>query len=299
MEQQRQAYLYALIVVLLWATVASAFKISLRYLSFFPLVLFASIVSTIVLLLILTLQGKFAMLFQYSRRQYVASALLGLLNPFLYYIVLFKAYSLLPAQQAQPLNQTWAIVLPLLSILILKQRIAPKSIIAILISFVGVVLISTQGRILNLRFTSTPGVLLALGSAFVWALFWLGNVRDRRDDVAKLFLNFLSGSLFLILADVLFLRVALPSGPGLLGAAYVGLIEMGIAFVLWLKALRLSRTTAQVSNMVYLVPFLSLVVINFAVGEKIHLSTLVGLMFIVAGILIQQRSSKQLNARSP
>lgn len=299
MEKQKQAYVYAFFVILLWTTVASAFKVSLRYLSFFQLVLFASIVSTIVLLSILTFQKKLALLVHYSPRQYLASALLGLLNPFLYYIVLFKAYSLLPAQQAQPLNQMWAIVLPLLSILILKQRITPKSIIAILISFVGVVFISTQGRILNLRFTSTPGVLLALGSAFVWALYWLGNVRDPREDIAKLFLNFLSGSLFLILANVLFVRVALPSGPGLVGAAYVGLIEMGIAFVLWLKALRLSRTTAQVSNMVYLVPFLSLVVINFAVGERIHLSTVVGLMFIVAGILIQQRASKQSNERSP
>ncbi len=298
MEQQKQAYVYALIVVLLWATVASAFKISLRYLSFFQLVLFASIVSTIVLLSILIFQKKLALLVHYSPRQYLASALLGLLNPFLYYIVLFKAYSLLPAQQAQPLNQTWAIVLPLLSILILKQRIAPKSIIALLISFIGVVVISTHGRILNLSFTSTPGVLLALGSAFIWALFWLENVRDRRDDIAKLFLNFLSGSLFLILANVLFVRVALPSGPGLVGATYVGLIEMGVAFVLWLKALRLSKTTAQVSNLVYLVPFLSLIVINFAVGEDIHLSTLVGLVFIVAGILIQQRGSKKAHTRS-
>ena len=34
----------------------------------------------------------------------------GFLNPFLYYIILFKAYSLLPAQEALSLNYTWPLV---------------------------------------------------------------------------------------------------------------------------------------------------------------------------------------------
>ena len=34
------------------------------------------------------------------------------------------------------------------------------------------------------------------------------------------------------------------SAEGLIGAAYVGLVEMGVAFVFWLSALRLSENTA-------------------------------------------------------
>ena len=63
---------------------------------------------------------------------------------------------------------------------------------------------------------------------------------------------------------------------------------MGITFVLWLKALKFSATTAKVSNLIYLSPFLSLVFIRFIVGETILLSTLTGLVFIVGGILLQQ-----------
>jgi drug/metabolite transporter (DMT)-like permease len=76
-------------------------------------------------------------------------------------------------------------------------------------------------------------------------------------------------------------------GEGLLGAAYVGTFEMGLTFVLWLKALRLSRTTAQVGNLIFLSPLLSLVLIHFLVGEEIFPSTLVGLVLILAGNVIQ------------
>ena len=63
---------------------------------------------------------------------------------------------------------------------------------------------------------------------------------------------------------------------------------MGITFVLWLKALQLSKTTAQVSNLVYAAPFLSLFFIHFIVGEEIRLSTVVGLILIISGVVIQQ-----------
>ena len=62
---------------------------------------------------------------------------------------------------------------------------------------------------------------------------------------------------------------------------------MGIAFLFWLKALRLSRSTAQVNNLVFLSPFLSLIFIHLFVGEKIALSTALGLVFIIAGIVVQ------------
>ncbi|MGB3092123.1 MAG: DMT family transporter [Candidatus Zixiibacteriota bacterium] len=288
MEKQKQAYLYAITAVLFWSTVASAFKVSLRYLDFLQLLFFSSIASIIIFFLILLIQNKLSFFKEYSGKDYLRSAMLGFLNPFLYYVVLFKAYSLLPAQEAQPLNYTWSIVLVLLSIPILRQKIGLKSILAILISYFGVLVISTRGDIFGLTFSNPTGVFLALGSSVIWALFWIYNIKDKRDEVAKLFLNFLFGVVFILIAMLLSSRLRIPSGAGLAGAAYVGIFEMGITFVLWLKALKLSRTTAQVSNLIYLSPFVSLVLIRFVVGETILISTIIGLIFIVAGIIMQQ-----------
>jgi hypothetical protein len=58
--------------------------------------------------------------------------------------------------------------------------------------------------------------------------------------------------------------------------------EMEITFVLWLTALRLSKTTTQVSNLIYLTPFLALPFISIFIGESILTSTVIGLLFKVA-----------------
>lgn len=288
MERQKQSYGYAIVAVLLWSTVASAFKVSLRYLDFLQLLFLASIISSTALFLVLVIQNKARQLASFSKKEYFHSALLGFINPFLYYICLFKVYTLLPAQQAQPLNYTWPIMLVLLSIPLLKQNINAKSIIAIIISFIGVVIISTRGNILDFHFANPGGALLALSTAVIWALFWIFSIKDDRDEVAKLCLNFLFGLVYISIATSIFSEISIPSFKGLLGAIYVGLFEMGLTFLIWSRALQLSETTAKVSKFIYLVPFLSLVVIYFVIGEKIFLSTVLGLFFIVSGIVLEQ-----------
>jgi drug/metabolite transporter (DMT)-like permease len=65
---------------------------------------------------------------------------------------------------------------------------------------------------------------------------------------------------------------------------------MGLTFVLWLKALDRSPNTARISNLVFISPFISLILVSVFVGEKILFSTITGLVIIVSGILLQQYS---------
>ena len=76
----------------------------------------------------------------------------------------------------------------------------------------------------------------------------------------------------------------MPGRAGLIGTLYVAAFEMAFAFVFWLQALKLARNTAQVSSLIFLTPFCSLIVIHFVVGEALYTSTLVGLVLIVGGI---------------
>lgn len=289
MDRQRRAYFCAALTIVFWSTVASAFKLTLRYLDFLQMVFYATLVSTIVLFVILLLQAKLRLLKTYSIKDYLRSATLGFLSPFLYYVMLFKAYDLLLAQQAQPLNFIWPLMIVLLSIPLLRQKIRAVEIVGCIISFVGVVIVSTRGRPLTIGSADLPGASLAVGSSIVWALFWIYNVGDRRDEVAKLFLSCAFALFPTATAVFLFSDFQVSDVRGLAGAVYIGLFEMGITFVLWLKALTLARNTAQVSRFVYLTPFLSLVVIHFVVGETILASTLVGLILIIAGIAVQRQ----------
>jgi len=286
--QHRAAYLYALGAVVFWATSATAFKLSLRHLDTLNLLFFASLASTAVLLAYLVLTRRLALLRAFTRRDYLFSAVMGFLNPFLYYVILFEAYSRLLAQEAQPLNFIWPLTLVLLSIPLLGQRIKLGSIIAILISFSGVIVIGTRGNVLGFRFSNPTGVLLALSTTIVWSLFWILNTKDKQEETVRLFVNFAFASVFMLIALLYRDRLEAPSRPGLAGAIYVGLFEMGITFLLWLKALRSAPTTAHVVNLIYLVPFLSLLCIAAVLKEPIMPSTLVGLVLIIAGIVGQK-----------
>ncbi len=299
MTDQGKAYLYGLGAVLLWSTMASAFKLSLRYLDPPQLLLYASLTAIVVLTLNLGARRKLGLVFSCTRRQYARSFVLGLLNPVLYYLVLLRAYDLLPAQVAQPLNYTWAIALPLLSIPLLRQRIRWWEIAAGLVCYSGALVISTHGNVASFRFDSPLGVALALGSAVVWALYWIYNTKDERDPVVGLLLGFLFGTPLVLIYCVVFSDPRVTSVPGLIGAAYVGVAEMGVGFVLWLKALKLSENTARVGNLIFIAPFLSLALIRLFVGEDILASTFGGLLLIVAGLVLQGLGRREAGGRTP
>ncbi|WP_020675213.1 DMT family transporter [Geopsychrobacter electrodiphilus] len=288
MTRQGKAYVYGLTTVLIWSTIASAFKISLRYLEPIQLLLYAGSVSTLLLAVILLVQGKFRLIFHCTRQQYAMSLLLGILNPFLYYLILLQAYSLLPAQQAQPLNYTWAITLALLSVPLLGQKLRLVELGALLLSYAGVVVIATEGHPFSLNFSDGTGVVLALSSTVIWALYWIYNTRDTRDPVVALLVNFLCSFPFVLGYCLIFSELVWPPLPGLLGAVYIGFFEMGACYVMWLLALRYAENAARISSLIFLAPFLSLFFIHFLVGEEILPSTFVGLVLIVAGLLWQR-----------
>ena len=147
MKNQKTAILWALLSVLLWSTVASAFKIALQGLRPFQLIFIASIVSLVIFFIMILAQGKILLLLKMNRRQLILSAGQGFFNPFLYYLVLFKAYDLNPAQVTQSLNMIWPIALALLSAPILGQKIGWRNLWGILLSFAGVIFIASQGSV--------------------------------------------------------------------------------------------------------------------------------------------------------
>jgi len=289
--RQRSAYLFGLATVLIWSTVATAFKLALGRMDHLQLLLLADAVSVLTLAAILTAQGKLGLIATLPRAEMLRNLALGLLNPLLYYLILFKAYALLPAQVAQPLNYTWAITLSLLSVPFLGQRLARRDFVAICVSYLGVVVLSLQGKLTGFDFGNPLGVGLALVSTIVWALYWIGNTKNATDPVLALLLNF-AAALPCILALVLGTSGLPEWNPtGFAAAAYVGVFEMGISFVFWLSAMRLTSSTAKIGNLIFLSPFLSLVLIHFILGETIHTTTYAGLVLILGGNLLQ-RSGK-------
>lgn len=295
MTDQRRAFLLALSAVILWSTVATAFKLSLEHLEPIQLLAWASLVSLLVLGLLLAATGRFNEVFRGDRRDYLRSMMLGAINPFLYYVVLFEAYDQLPAQEAQPLNYTWAFTLALLAIPLLGQRLSRWDLIGGLIAYAGVWVIATRGNVLSLQFDNPYGVALALGSTVLWALYWIFSARDHRQPLVALFCNFSMGMPLILIACALTAGFEVDGWQGFAGAAYVGVFEMGIAFALWLGAMRHSTNASRIGNLIFLSPFLSLFFIRLFVGEAILPSTFIGLALIATGLLLQQILNNKRN----
>ncbi len=176
----------------------------------------------------------------------------------------------------------------ILSAPLLKQPIRLTGLIALLISFAGVVVLSSQGNLVHFRIKEPVGIALALSSSVVWSLFWIINIKDKRDDVLKLFLSAMISLAFVLVLAAATGNLSFIFTKPLLPAVYIGLFEMGIPFVLWLKALQLSESTGKISNLIYLTPFLSLIFIHTILKERLYYTSFIGLGLIVAGILIQR-----------
>lgn len=291
-SSQRKAYAAGLAAVCAWSTVATAFKLSLQQLTPALLLLLANLASIACLLTLLAGQRRLGEVRSTLVRHWRRSLVLGAINPFAYYLVLFHAYSLLPAQEAQAINYTWALTLTLLSVPILKQRLRPQDLLAALTCYGGVLVIATHGSLHSLQQGNLRGVTLALASTLLWAAYWLANTRDSRDPLIGLLLNFACSLPLIALWCAWRGELVWPSWSGLAGAVYIGAFEMGFTFVLWLYALKQAQSAARIANLIFLSPLVSLLLIHFMLGESIRQSTLGGLGLILSGLLLQKWPSR-------
>lgn len=288
MTKNSRATLYALVAVLSWATVATAFKIALTYLTHFEMVLVASATAMIIFGVVLTLQGKWGMVRELKGRDLGYYAMLGLLNPVAYYLVLFKAYDLLPAHVAQPINYAWPIVLLVMLAVFNGQKIPLGKYLGMVVSLAGVCIISMGSSHEGTELPVT-GLLLGFASAFLWATYWMVNRRAKAqyDGTVSLFMGFLFGTLYLVLG-ALWVGVNLSPLKGILAGMYIGAFEMGIPFLFFAMALRDTSNPTLVNQLSYISPFLSLFLIATYLHETISLGTVLGLVLIVLGIVINE-----------
>jgi len=296
-KNQTKAYLLALTAVLFWSTVATAFKLALENYDFLQFLFISSGISLLFLFLVLLIQKKLKLIFKIEKKDWSKLIVGGVLNPFLYYIILFNAYNLLPAQMAQSLNYTWPIVLVIFSLFAFKQKLKIKTSISFILGFLGVVIISFKGNLSLPENSNILGLILATGSSVVWASFWIINSSIKTDTVVSLFINFVVA--FSLIVPLMFIFSSFPcyNTVSLSAAIYSGLFEMGITFLVWMTALKLSTSTAKISNLIFFAPFISLFIINMVLKEKILPSTIIGLLVIILGILIDKISFRKTNFR--
>ena len=289
MTHQTKAFLYAGLTILAWSTVSTAFKVALESLSPMQLIYVSMATATLFLLGSMAAGKRLSEFRSLSGRDWKNGTVLGLMLYF-YYTVLFVAYDYLPAQIAQPINNTWALMLALLASWFMKQKLSIKELFWMLFAYSGVLVISL-GAGEKLGPISPTGMACIITSTLLYALYWIVNTKSRIPTMPGLIICFFTA--FILASITLMVQgspLIIPVRP-LLGGIYVGLFELAIPFLLWGMALRLTTSVARISTLPFLVPFLALFWISLVIHEPIAWTTLVGLSIIISGTFMQQRTA--------
>lgn len=297
MKSSTKPLLLGSIAVLSWSTVATAFKVALNHMSVFEMVFVAVLTALVIFTIWMCVSNSWKQLRNLTPKLWVAFALLGLISPVAYYIVLFIAYDFLPAQIAQPVNYTWPILLTILLAFIHRTPIPFVKYIGMLISFAGVVSISVGGKDLP-GGVSVIGIGIALFSALLWALYWIvsDRLKDKVNQVGTLFLTFGFGMIYLLIG-YFFTPLSHLSTEAILSGAYIGAFEMGIPFICFGMAIRTTDNPTLINQICYLSPFLSLFFISMILGEPILPTTYLGLVLIVGGLIFNQYIADRITSR--
>lgn len=286
MNKKVKSYCYLGLCILSWGLIPVVSKKILVELNNFQMLFYSTIFSLLIMGVIVLFEKKTKVLTTYTPNDYLKIGALGFLGTYLYYVLLYAALALTSASEGFILAYTWPMLVLVFAFLLLRETITIKKLCSILISFLGIAVIVTHGNVLSFNLTSFNGDVLALGGAAVFALFSILGKKYNYDQVVSVFIYFLTAFLFITPTVLFFSPMRIPSFPVWLWLLLNGFVVNGISYVFWFKALEHSDTHI-ISNALYLTPFLSLVYIWFFLGEQILFSSILGLVIIVLGIILQ------------
>ena len=293
----KKEYLLAGISILSWASTAAVGTLMMDSLSELAVVFYNSLTATVFLLAVSAVTGRLRLLRTLRPKTLCLLSALGLLGMFLMSVLFYYGLARLEAQQAYIINYLWPILIVFFSWLILKQPMTARTCAALLLSFFGVIIVATEGSLTDLAGVDMSGVVACLLGACCYALFSVLNMRVQCDKFVAMLVYYVATTVVSLLCLLVQGSVPVLTAAQWGGTLWLGMVTNGLAYTTW--ALAMDRgDTAKLSNLAYLTPFLSLVYIFFLLHEPIRLSSYVGLVFILSGVLLQVGTDRSAASRT-
>lgn len=287
----KKSYTLAAVAILCWSTVATVVKLLLGSISSMQVLSLSAGFAALALLILNIATGNIRKLKNYRARDYITTVLIGIPGTFLYYIFYYTGTSKMQASQAFIINYLWPIMSIIFACIILHESVTPRKIIAVLMSFIGVVIVM-GADFKNLNRDTLVGAAFCVLGAVSYGIYTALNQKKNYDKrISMMFYYFVT---FILTTTINLLSGGYPkiSAIEVLGFAWNGIFTMAIANTAWMIALE-SGKTAKISNLAYITPFLSLIWTALILKERIGVFSILGLLFIVLGILIQLKDKKE------
>lgn len=282
----KKQYVYAGVSILLWSTTATVTKLLLSSINSMQILLFGSLFASIFLLIVNAIKGNLKQLKDYKVEDFFQIAGIGLLGTFLYNLFLYLGINKMQASQAFIINYLWPIMTVIFACIILKERMTFRKSIAIFLSFVGVIIVTSNGNLLNIRRETVIGAMFCILAAISYGLFSVLNKKKNYNKFLSMMLFYTTSFVVSLVYTFFSKETFIPHVNQLVGLLWIGVLTSATAFTCWALALEKGET-AKISNLAYITPFISLIWTSLVLKEVISVYAILGLVVIIGGILLQ------------
>ena len=286
----KKTYFLAGTAIFLWSTMATVSKLLLGSFDQYQVLCISALFAALALFGVSLVTGKLKKLTTYRPIDYLRALISGLLGNFFYYVFYYAGAAHLPASQAFIVNYLWPNMSVVFACILLKEKLTVRKVIAFCVSFLGVVTVA-GGDLLRFDRQTLLGMALCAAGAVCYGAFTALHKKWNCDSELGMMISFLGSFLLSLLLTTLQGTPWSLDGPDLLGLAWNGICCMAAGSVCWALALA-GGNTANISNLAYITPFLSLVWVAVILHEMPSLWSLGGLCLIVLGIFIQLKDRR-------
>lgn len=276
---------YAAVTVILWGAMPALTKDLLNALPNFETLALSSLFAFLFLFAV-NLRGGFKNI---SLEKIFTASWLGFLGLFLYSAFFYYGLDRLTSQEACILNYLWPLMIVLFSCPILGEILTRRKLLAVGMSFIGVVLVMLGGIEENLSAEKVWGALSCVVAAACYGLFSVLNKKIRLEQKFAMMIIWATTAICSFATGFLFESWILPSAGQIFDLIWLGVMIDAVAYLTWALALEKTSNTARTANLAYLVPILAIFISTFAFGEELSPAVFPALALILAGIFISRK----------
>ncbi|UCZ55125.1 DMT family transporter [Bacillus shivajii] len=207
--------------------------------------------------------------------------------------LLYIAIQYTTSINASIVNATAPLLIVLLSVVFLKEKLFTIQYIGVIVSFIGVFIIITGGRLETLwTLTFNPGDVVVFAAVIVWAIYSVlmkkfgVNLPKKSTFIITMYIGILS-----LIPFALFERTyhavtitALPVDT-ILAIIYLGIFPSIISFICWNEGV-MQVGAGKASNYLYLIVFFTAILAVIFGGEKVTWTQFIGGGFIISGVMV-------------
>ena len=281
---KKKAVLFTILAGFLWGTSFPSIKIGLQYMTPFAFVFWRFLIATLTMFSVMLITKNFS--FNFNNKRLIL--ILGIINGAAYLLQYVGMVQTLAFASSLFVNLS-VVWVALLSPVILKERLGGKKVAGVLVSLLGVVLITTNLDFGSVGTIDVFGNLAVIIAGALWAIFIIYN-KPLVEETNNLFQSMTWILLFtmiplLPMAAVSIENVFELSWNAWLAIIYTAIMCWVVPYYLWLKGL---KNISPVSSAIVLLTeiIVAAAISTIFLGESLTVLSGIGAVFIIIAILL-------------